>query len=106
MEGDSVAGVRGGGGNFRQRHHHLSAFRHRSGFDDCELARIARCIGASAAETLRLLELSCLFDSVTQRAGVVAEADRLLAIAGVEWPSACSRSAARVGDSGCRGIYF
>src|SRR5436190_1563638 len=41
MDGDSIACARGRGGNFRQRHHHVSALRHRSGFDDCELFRLA-----------------------------------------------------------------
>src|SRR5436190_2430839 len=106
MGGDSIACARGRGGNFRQRHHHVSALRYRSGFDDCELARIARRLGASAAETIRLLGLSGLFDSVSERAGVAAETDRLLAITGMEWPYARSRSAARVGYGGCDRIYF
>src|SRR5206468_13084227 len=106
MEGESIACARGRGGNFRQRHDHVSALRHRRGPDDCKLARIARCVGASAAETVRLLGLPRLFDSVAERAGVAAEADRLLAITGMEWPNACSRSAARVGYSRCDRIYF
>src|SRR6266853_2825410 len=106
MDGDSIACTRGRGGNFRQRHHHVSALRHRRGFDDCELARIARRPGARAAETVRLLGLSGLFDSVAERAGVAAEAHRLLAITGNEWPFACSWSAAGVGHSGCDRIYF
>src|SRR6266699_3172173 len=106
MDGDSIACARGRGGNFRQRHHHVSALRHRSGFDDCELARIARRLVARAAETVRLLGLSGLFDSVAERAGVAPEADRLLAITGMEWPYARSRSFARVGHSGCDRIYF
>ena len=53
-----------------------------------------------------LLGLSDLFDSVAERAGVAAEAHRLLAITGMEWPFACSRSAARVGYGRCDRIYF
>src|SRR6266481_8821437 len=106
MDGDSIACARGRGGNFRQRHHHVSALRHRSGFDDCELARIARRLGACAAETVRLLGLYGLFDSVAERAGVAVEAHRLLAITGNEWPFARSWSAACVGYGGCDRIYF
>src|SRR5204863_883820 len=106
MGGDSIACARGRGGNFRQRHHHVSALRYRSGFDDCELARIARRVGASAEETIRLLGLSRLFDSVAERGGVVVEADRLLAITRMEWPFASSGSAAHFGYGGCGGIYF
>src|SRR6476619_4552843 len=105
MDGDSVARARGRGGNFRQRHHQVSALRDRGGFDDFELARIAWRVGASAAETIRLLGLSRLFDSVAKRAGVAVEAHRLLAITGMEWPYARSRSAARVGYGRCDGIY-
>ena len=47
--------TRGRCGNFRQRHHHVSALRFRCDFDDCELARIARRLVARAAETVRLL---------------------------------------------------
>src|SRR5882724_6494144 len=106
MDGYSIACARRCGGNFRQRHHNVSALRHCSGFDDCELARIARRVGASAAETIRLLGLSRLFDSVAERAGVAVEADRFLAITGMERSFACSRSAARVGYGGCDRIYF
>src|SRR6266478_7673085 len=106
MDGYSIACARGCGGNFRQRHHHVSALRHRSGFDDCELARTARRLGARAAETVRLLGLSSLFDSVAERAGVATEAHRLLAITGMEWLFACSWSAARIGYGGCDRIYF
>src|ERR1700757_3551993 len=106
MDGESIAGPRGRGGNFRQRHHHVSAFRHRSGFDDRELARITRRVGASSSETVQLLGLSGLFNSVAERGGVAAEADRFLAITGMEWPFACSRPAARVGGSGCNSIYL
>src|SRR5512132_2215493 len=106
MDGDSIACATGRGGNFGQRHHHVSALRNRSGFDDCELARIAWRVGASAAETIRLLGLSGLFDSVTERAGVAVEAHRLLAITGMEWHFACSWSAACVGYGGCDRIYF
>src|SRR5258708_25793708 len=106
MDGASVACAGGRGGNFRQRNHHVSAVRDRGGFDDFELARIAWRVGASAAETIRLLGLSRLFDSVAERAGVAVEAHRLLAITGMEWPYARSRSAARVGYGGCDGIYF
>src|SRR5882762_6629299 len=106
MDGDSIACTRGRGGNFRQRHDHVSALHHRSGFDDCELARIARRLGTRASETVRLLGLSGLFDSVAERAGVAAEAHRLLAITGNEWPFACSWSAAGVGYGGCDRIYF
>src|ERR1700756_2527906 len=100
MEGDSIARAGGRGGNFRQRHHHLSALRHRRGADDCELARIAWRVGASSAETLWLPGLSRLLDSVAKRAGVAAEAYRLLAVTGMEWPCARRRFAARVGYSG------
>src|SRR4030095_7865148 len=106
MDGDSIASARGRGGNFRQRHHHVSALRHRGGFDDCELARIARRLGARAAETVRLLGVSGFFYSVAERAAVAAEAHRLLAITGMEWPFACSWSAARVGYGGCDRVYF
>jgi len=58
MDGDPIACARGRGGNFRRCHHHVSALRHRSGFDDCELARIARRLGMRASETVRLLGLS------------------------------------------------
>src|SRR4029453_2346941 len=106
MGGDPIACARGRGGNFRQRHHYVSALRHRSGFNDCELARIARRVSASSAETVRLLGVSGLFDSVAERAGVAAEAHRLLAITGMEWPYARGRSAARVSHGGCDRIYF
>src|SRR5215212_1316919 len=106
MEGESTACAGGRGGDFRQCHHYVSAVRDRSGFDDCELARIARRLGARAAETVWLLGLSGLFGSVAKRAGVATEADRLLAIAGLEWLFACNCSAARVGYSGCDRIYF
>src|SRR5215211_4424845 len=106
MEGESTTCVRGRGGDFRQRHHDISALGYRSGFDDCELARIARRLVARAAKTVRLLGLSDLFDSVAKRARVAAEAHRLLEIAGLEWLFACSWSAARVGYGGCDRIYF
>jgi hypothetical protein len=106
MDGDSIACARGSVGNFRQRHHHVSALRHRGGSDGGELARIARRVGARAAETVRLLGLSGLFDSVAERAGVAAEANRLLGITEMEWPYARSWSAARVGYGGCDRIYF
>src|SRR6478672_2528709 len=106
MDGDSIACAGGRGGNFRQRHHHVSALRHRSGFDDCELARIAQRLSACTSETVRLLGLSGLFDSVAERAGVAAKAHRLLAITGNEWAFACSWSAAYVGYGGCDGIHF
>src|SRR5215510_9039880 len=106
MDGDPIACVRGRGGNFRQRHHHVSALRHRCGLDDRELARITWRLVSSIAETVRLLGLPGLFDPVVERTGVAAEADRLLAITGMEWPYACSRSAAHFGYSGCDGIYF
>src|SRR6478735_4128170 len=106
MDGDSIARGRGRCGDFRQRHHHVSALRDRGGFDDRELARIAQRLVARAAETVRLLGLSDLFDSVAQRSGVAAEAHRLLAITGMEWPVACGWSATRVGYGGCGRIYF
>src|SRR6516162_7571710 len=106
MDRDPIACIRGCGGDFRQRHDHVSALRHRGGFDDCELARIAPRVDASFAEKVRLLGLSGLFDSVAERPGVAAEAHRLLAITGMEWSFACSRSAARVGYSGCDRIYL
>src|SRR4030095_3734121 len=105
MDRDPIACIRERGGKFRQRHHHVSALRHRRGLDDRELARIAWRLVSSIAETLRLLGLPGLFDSVVERTGVAAEADRLLAIAGMERPYACSRSAAHFGCSGCDGIY-
>src|SRR5215472_10758574 len=104
MDRDPIACIRGCGGDFRQRHDHVSALRHCGGFDDCELAWIARRVDASFAEKVRLLGLSGLFDFVAERAGVAAEADRLLAITGVEWPFACRRSPAGVGYGGCDGI--
>src|ERR1700747_1384874 len=106
MDEDSIACARGRGGNFRQRHDHLSALRYRRGADDRELARTARRVSASSAETLWLPGLSRLLDSVAKRAGVAAEACRLLAITGMEWPCARSRSAARVGYSGRGCIYL
>src|SRR4030095_3929996 len=106
MEGSPIARVRGCFGNFRQRHHHLSALHSRSGSDDCELARIARRVAASSAETVRLLGLFVLFDSVAECAGITAETDPFLAITGMEWSFACSRSAARGGYGGRDRIYF
>src|SRR6476659_9160484 len=106
MDGDSIACARGRCGNFRQRHDHVSALRYCGGFDDCELARIAHRLVARAAETVRLLGLSGLFDSIAERVCITAEAHRLLAITGMEWPVACSWSAARVGYGGCDRIYF
>src|SRR5215213_8039471 len=106
MEGDSTACARRRGGDFRQCYDHLSALSYRSGFDDCELARIARRLGARAAETVWLLGLSGLSDSVAERPRVSVEADRLLAITGMERLFACSWSAARVGYRGCDRIYF
>src|SRR4029077_10324402 len=106
MDADSIARCRRRCGNFRQCHHHVSALCHRGGYDDCELARVACRRVARAAETVRLLGLSDLFDPVTERVCVAAEAHRLLAIAGMEWAVAFSRSAARVGYGGCDRIYF
>src|SRR4029077_16066526 len=100
MDENSIARCRRRCGNFRQRHHHVSALCHRGGYDDCELARIAHRLVARAAETVRLLGLSNLFDSFTEPVCVAAEAPRLLAITRMEWPVACSRSAARVGYGG------
>src|SRR5690242_5821196 len=101
MGRDSAAGVGGCGRNFRQRHHDVSSFRYSSGLDDRELAWIAQRAAESASETVRLLGLSRLFDSVLERAGVAVEADRFLAITGVEWSPAGSNPAARIGHSGC-----
>src|SRR4029077_2064093 len=84
MDGDSIARDRGRCGNFRPRYHHISPLRHRGGFDDRELARIAQRLVARAAETVRLLGLSDLFDSIAERLCVAAEAHRLLAITGME----------------------
>src|SRR5438067_13372146 len=106
MDRDSIAHAGGRGGNFRQRHHDVSALRDRGGFDDCELAGIARRTGASAAETVRLLGTSGLFDSVAERVRVAVEADRLLAITQMEWPFASSRSAAGFGYGRCGRLYF
>jgi hypothetical protein len=83
MDGDSIACGRGRCGNFRQRHHHISALRHRGGFDDCELARIAQRLVARCGNGT-VLGLSDLFDSIAERVCVAAEAHRLLAITGME----------------------
>src|SRR3954453_13073979 len=99
MAADCLARRRGRCGNIRQRHHHLSALRHRSDFDDHELARIAQRFVGRAAETIRLLGLFDLFGSIAERVCVTAEAHSLLAITGMEWPVACSWPAARVGYS-------
>src|SRR5262245_36977615 len=106
MDGDSVARARGRGGNFRQRHHHVSTLGHRSSFNDCELARIARLVGSRSAETLRFLGLCGIFDPVAVRVGVAVEDNCVLAIAGMEWPFACRWSVARVCYGGCDRIYF
>src|SRR5258705_4513758 len=106
MDGASVACAGGRGGNFRQRHHHVSALRDRGGFDDFELARISWRVGASAAETIRLLGVFRLFNSVTERAGVAVENHRLLAITGIAWASSPRQSAARVGYRGDASRYF
>src|ERR1700757_1070744 len=106
MDGDPTARIRGCGGNFRQCHHHISTLRYRGGFDDCELARIAWCIVPSFAETIRLLGVSGFFYFLVERPGIAAEADRLLAVTGMEWSYACSRSAACLGYRGRHRIYL
>ena len=81
LEGDAVACARRRGRNFRQCHYHLSVVGHCCSPHDCELARITQCVGARPAETVRLLGLSGLFDSVAECAGVTPEADRVLEVA-------------------------
>src|SRR5215469_8633392 len=106
MDGDFVARVRGHRGNFRQCHNHVSALRYRGGSNDCELAGIASCLGARVRKEVRLLGLSGLSDSIVERACVAAQADRLLAITGMESSFACSWFAACLGDSRCGCIYL
>ena len=80
LERNSVTCARRRGGSLRQRHYHLSAVGDCRSPVDCELARIAHCLSARTAETVRLLGLCGLFSSIAECAGVTPEADRFLAV--------------------------
>src|SRR5438445_317936 len=76
------------------------------GVHAAKLARATRRVTPSIVEAVPVRRLSHLFDFVAERTGVAFEADRVLAITGVERSGPGCRAAAHLGYSGCERIYF